>query len=167
MSTYVPGRDNFIASIRFGDAAPLFDFADDSVGERIRYDYENTVSDLFIDNYLGGFAEWAWERGLATHSQTFGMPVDTIRSAQYVDLPDTESLYAGGTLDFLKLTGSAAALHGRSIAGGEFLTLDVTRLHDLAAQNQSARRSLFCLGDQSAPLPQHVLPGTGSAVSRL
>lgn len=122
MSTYVPGRDNFIASIRFGDAPPLFDFADDSVGERIRYDYENTVSDLFIDNYLGGFAEWAWERGLATHSQTFGMPVDTIRSAQYVDLPDTESLYAGGTLDFLKLTGSAAALHGRSIAGGEFLT---------------------------------------------
>ncbi|MCG8478493.1 MAG: hypothetical protein MI724_05305, partial [Spirochaetales bacterium] len=122
MSTYVPGRDNFVANIRFGDAPPLFDFADDSVGERVRYDYENTVSDLFIDNYLGGFAEWAWERGLATHSQTFGMPVDTIRSARYVDMPDTESLYGGGTLDFLTLTASAAALHGRRIAGGEFLT---------------------------------------------
>ncbi|MEJ6394612.1 glycosyl hydrolase [Gymnodinialimonas sp. 2305UL16-5] len=122
MSTYVPGRDNFVANLRFGDAPPLFDFAADDVGDRVRYDYMHTVSDLFIENYLDGFAEWADEHGLQTHSQTFGLPVDTIRSAEYVDMPDTEALYAGGTMDFLRLTGSAAALHGRRISSGEFLT---------------------------------------------
>ncbi|MEM6839042.1 MAG: glycosyl hydrolase [Cyanobacteria bacterium P01_C01_bin.120] len=122
MTTYVPGRDNFIANIRFGDAPPLFDFEADAIGDRIRYDYMHTVSDLFIDHYLGGFAEWAHARGLQTRSQTYGIPVDTIRAAQHVDMPDVEALYAGGTLDFLRLTGSAAALHGRRIAGGEFLT---------------------------------------------
>ncbi|APX12334.1 glycosyl hydrolase [Tateyamaria omphalii] len=39
-----------------------------------------------------------------------------------MDLPDTKAFYAGGTLDFLKLIGSAAALHGRRVVGGEFLT---------------------------------------------
>ena len=44
----VPNRDNKYYQLRFGKDVPCFDFEGD-VGDRIRYDYELTISDLFID----------------------------------------------------------------------------------------------------------------------
>ncbi len=117
----VPGADNFFFEIMAPERKPLFGFAEDKgdAGERIRYDWSLTVSDLFIERYLETAREWAEEQDLQSRGQAYGMDMDIIRAQGELNIPETEQLYAGGSEMFLKIASSAAHLYNREVVSSE------------------------------------------------
>ena len=88
-------------------------------GGRIRYDFQKTISELFVDEFIKGIQEWAKQNKLLSRVQGYGMLSDPLMMLGYSDIPETEQLYAGGMINFLKVTGSATTLYGHQIATAE------------------------------------------------
>lgn len=108
-----------------GVSTPVFDFTGD-VGERIREDYNQTLSDLFRDYHLNPLKQWAANFGLTVRGQAYSSwgpsPVDTAEMATLLDIPEGEDLsfnsgFTGGYLttqgsDVWRSLASAAAQTG-------------------------------------------------------
>jgi alpha-L-rhamnosidase len=125
----------------WGGALPVrpYEFNGD-VGERVRYDYAQTLTDLYCDRYLNAFAQWAHSKGMRTRVQVAYnyFALDMLRSARAVGIAENESFDSGwskpfdasipayGTdrwrhaMDSYRLTGSGTHLAGRSRATIEF-----------------------------------------------
>ena len=116
---YVPGRDNKYLSL-FMEPRPCFDFEGD-LGQRIRHDFERTVSDLFTERFAQAMTDWANANGLQSRIQAYGMRADTLKTYGIAHIPETEQLYAGGALDFLRLAGSAGAIYDKPLVSAESL----------------------------------------------
>lgn len=117
---YVPLKDVGYWSYGNEVGLPNFDFPGDA-GRRMRWDFQRTLSDLFIDEFIRPMAEWAHANGLQSRVQGYGMMADPLAMLGYSDIPETEQLYGGGALNFLKLAGAAGALYGRPIVTAETL----------------------------------------------
>ena len=96
-------------------------------GERIRHDYYETLTDLYVDEHLQPFQDWASEHGVKFRTQAaFGQDLDVTRSArelaQMGGLPDDESLNAGDNVPYDQSGNRSAwrfALdHHRSVTSG-------------------------------------------------
>ncbi len=96
---------------------PAFDMA--GIGDQVRRDYRQTVSDLMVERFYGQFNKWAHEHNLLSRTQAHGAPADVLRIYGEADIPETEMLYDAGGYDFLKMAASAANVYGRSIVGSE------------------------------------------------
>lgn len=107
---------------------PVGDFdLPDGDGERIRHDYYETLTDLYVDEHLQPFQDWASEHGVKFRTQAaFGQDLDVTRSArelaQMGGLPDDESLNAGDNVPYDQAGNRTAwrfALdHHRSVTAG-------------------------------------------------
>ncbi|MHA1848308.1 MAG: glycosyl hydrolase, partial [Promethearchaeota archaeon] len=117
---FVPNRDNQFLHVFFQNTKPCFDFLE-GIGEKIRHDWELTLSDLFAEEYCGGVSAWCHQRGLKHRIQTYGIRVDLLKAYGHSDIPETEQLFAGGNLDFLKLASSAGILNGKRLVTSESL----------------------------------------------
>lgn len=75
---------------------PEFDFTG-GVGERVRYDYARTLSDLYVSRYVKGMNDWAHAHGLQSRQEVAYnyKQLDMIRAAAAVDIPETESFDFG------------------------------------------------------------------------
>jgi hypothetical protein len=126
---------------RWGGPLPArpYEFGGD-IGERVRYDYAQTLTDLYCERYLKAFAQWAHGKGMSTRVQVAYnyFALDMLRSARAVDIAENESFDSGwskpfdssipayGTdrwrhaMDSYRLTGSGTHLAGRSRATIEF-----------------------------------------------
>jgi hypothetical protein len=126
---------------RWGGALPPspYEFSGDT-GERIRYDFDQTLSDLYIDRYLNAITQWAHARRLQTRNQVAYnyLSLDMLRSGRAVDIPENESLDSGWRqpfdstmpsygsdrwrhmVDSYRLTGSSKNQAGRPRATLEF-----------------------------------------------
>jgi len=98
---------------------PYFQGGD--IGERIRADYRQTISDLLIDRFIQPFVDWNHAHKLLARFQAHGAPVDTLRGYGLADIPETEDLVDGGNPYFMRLARSAAHIYGRSIISAESL----------------------------------------------
>ena len=116
-----------------------FDFAGDA-GRRVRYDYRQTLTDLYCERYLRSIRQWAHARGLEDRIQVAYnyFALDMLRSGRAVDIPENESFDSGWSrpfdptlppygsarwrhaIDSYRLTGSAAHLSGATRATIEF-----------------------------------------------
>lgn len=96
---------------------PLYDI--DGVGDRVRRDYWQTVSDVMIENFYTPFNEWATGHNVQARVQAHGSPTDVLRVYGASNIPETEDLLDNGRYDFLKLSSSGADLYGRKIVGSE------------------------------------------------
>jgi hypothetical protein len=125
----------------WGGALPArpYEFNGD-VGERVRYDFAQTLTDLYCDRYLNELATWAHGKAMHTRVQVAYnyFALDMLRSARAVDIAENESFDSGwskpfdasipayGTerwrhaMDSYRLTGSAMHLAGRPRATIEF-----------------------------------------------
>jgi len=125
----------------WGGALPPrpFEFSGD-VGGRVRYDYRQTLTDLYAQRYLAALSQWAHARGLRSRVQVAYnyFALDVLSSARQVDIPENESFDPGwstpfdatipryGTprwrhvIDSYRLTGSGAHLAGHTRASIEF-----------------------------------------------
>ena len=108
-----PGRGNPYGPY---ESAPWFDGAN---AERVRKDYLQTVSDLWIDNFFAPLGEWLHKRGLKARVQAHGAPVDLLKAYGLADIPETEQLFADGRTEFLKAASSAAHVYGRELVSAE------------------------------------------------
>jgi len=115
---FVPNRDNKYLQAFFGGDKPLFDF-EGTIGEKVRYDYEKTISDLFSDEFVKTMTIWDENNKLKNRIQAYGIRVDTLKTYGIAHIPETENLYAGGVIDFLKFAGSAAILYNKPIVTAE------------------------------------------------
>jgi alpha-L-rhamnosidase len=126
---------------RWGGPLPArpYEFGGD-IGERVRYDYARTLTDLYCERYLRAFAQWAHGKGMSARVQVAYnyFALDMLRSARAVDIAENESFDSGwskpfdssipayGTdrwrhaMDSYRLTGSGMHLAGRSRATIEF-----------------------------------------------
>jgi hypothetical protein len=120
-------------------APPTYDF-DGDLGERVRYDYRQTLTDLYSDRYLSALSTWARSKGMRSRVEVAYnyVALDMLRSARAVDIPENETFDSGwakpfdpsvpayGTdrwrhaMDSYRLTGSGAHLAGRARATVEF-----------------------------------------------
>jgi hypothetical protein len=117
---YIPLKD--VGYWTYGNEVgrPNFDFPGDA-GPRMRYDFQRTISELFIEEFIQPMADWAHANGLQSRVQGYGMLADPLAMLGYSDIPETEQLYGGGALNFLKLAGAAGTLYGRPIVTSETL----------------------------------------------
>ena len=115
----VPGADNSTFDTVSLKRGPEFRFSGED--HRIRHDYVQTVSDLFIERFVENAGDWAAERGLEFRAQCYGLNVDTLRAAGAAQIPEAEQLYAGGSELFLKMVSSGALLYGRPVVSAESL----------------------------------------------
>ncbi len=120
-AVFVDAYDNFfIRDVGRTRAAPSFRFGGTGASdERIRYDYQLTLSDLVIERFAQGSADWAAERGLLSRGQTYGFEMDTLRALGANHIPETEHLWGNSSEYVMKLAGSAALLYGRPLVSAE------------------------------------------------
>ena len=117
---YVPLRDIGFWTYGHEVGLPCFDFPGD-IGERIRYDYERTISDLYVDEFIKAVQGWSAEHGLLSRVQGYGFRADNLEMLGYSDIPETEQFYCGGMLHFMKMAGAAGTLYERSVVTAESL----------------------------------------------
>jgi hypothetical protein len=91
----------------------------DDVGERVREDYEEVRSDMFIEGFVETVRDWAHDSGLLLRMQSHGGWADYLDAYELADIPETEGLFAGGAYDFLKLASSAGHTAGRTYISAE------------------------------------------------
>lgn len=124
IARYLPGL--FVRGNYTGQA---FEFTGD-VGARIRHDYDETLTDLYVERHLRPQAKWARDRGLTFRAQAGYFSANAvrpslglIRSARSVPVPETETLGWGDpapygsakwrhALDGYRATASGAHLSG-------------------------------------------------------
>ena len=142
---FVAGADNFFVSDVFG-VHPEPDFGLGADADRVRWDYELTVSDLVIERFYDTSREWAAARGLLSRAQGYGMALDAIRAAGHIDIPETEALYAGGSDLFLKLASSGAHLYGRPLVSAESFVWRGAEYRTTPQKVRAAADKLFTAG---------------------
>ncbi len=107
---------------RNATTTPPFDFGD-GIGARIRTDYRNTWSDLYITKYLATYQNWANKFGSAMRAQTYGDPIDTGWASANIGVPENESIAANnnneGPEENFRITATGAHLNGNTLVSSE------------------------------------------------
>lgn len=117
-AVYRDGFDNaYLRSHLAAQAAPPFVLG--PLDERIRYDYQRTLSDLIVERFVIESRHWAEPRGLQSRMQAYGVDMDVIRALGESDIPEVEQLAGGGSQAFLRMASSAAMLYGRERVSSE------------------------------------------------
>lgn len=96
-----------------------FQLGDAETSRRVRYDFEEVLTDLFVENHLEPLQDWAHSLGMKLRIQPAGMRTDSIFKAALVDIPEGESLGFNNLDDFRSLAG------GRDMGGREILASEV------------------------------------------
>ncbi len=96
---------------------PFYDIK--GIGDHVRRDYWETVSDVMIDNFYLPFTQWAKANNLLSRVQAHGSPTDLLRVYGAASIPETEALYDDGRYDFLKMAAAGGDLYGRKVVSSE------------------------------------------------
>lgn len=81
---------------------------------KVRHDYVETLTDLYIENMLRPFAAFLHEFGIALRSEiSYGLPFELTRPGPEVDGIETESLEFGSQIDAYRLLAGPAHLFGK------------------------------------------------------
>lgn len=117
-AVFVPTYDSFfIRDAGRNLAMPSFHL--DELDERIRYDYQLTLSDLIIERFAETSMAWAQERNLLSRGQTYGFELDTIRALGANHIPETEHLWGSSSEYVMKLASAAGLLYQRPLVSAE------------------------------------------------
>jgi hypothetical protein len=98
---------------------------DAATAARFRWDFQQTISELLAENYVGRLAELAHEHGLRLTLEGYNLPFgDEATYTQRADEPMTEFWATGGNENLAKGRQMASVAHimGRRIVGAEAFT---------------------------------------------
>ena len=98
---------------------------DPAVAQRFRWDFEQTISELLAENYVGRLAGLAHEHGLRLSIEGYDLPFgDEATYTQRADEPMTEFWATGGNQNAAKGRQMASVAHimGKKIVGAEAFT---------------------------------------------
>ncbi|WCL49337.1 glycosyl hydrolase [Leptospira sp. GIMC2001] len=113
----IPAYNHGYGHILAIQSKPEFIF--DQEDSRIVYDYDLTISELLEERFLKTSKEWMSKRGLVHRSQGYGLPMDTMKAAKYIDIPEAEHLYGEFSYSFLKLVSSGSFLYNKPLTSCE------------------------------------------------
>lgn len=102
-----------------GGSTAYYD-AGDALGDRVRADYRQTVSDLMYDGFTRPFATWSHAHDVKMKFQAHGGPHDVVKAYGAADIPEVESLGGNEPLA-MRLGRSAADIYGHPIVSSESL----------------------------------------------
>jgi hypothetical protein len=85
---------------------------------RVEYDYGQLINSALLDGQQS-FSNTLGEYGILYRQQAYNPPIDTLKSADYVDIPETEGLSEYS----LKQVSSGAHLYGKNLVTSEVYTL--------------------------------------------
>ncbi|WP_442575389.1 glycosyl hydrolase [Microbacterium sp. F51-2R] len=89
--------------------------------QRVQYDYNRLVNEGFLSG-MDAFSDSLGEFGLVYRQQAYNPPLDTLKAAEFVDIPETEGLSEYS----LKRVSSGAHLYGKDLVTSEVYTLGST-----------------------------------------
>ncbi len=144
LAVLAQSADSFLLDAGRVAVAPELQLGPDD--DRVRWDYRETVSDLFVERFAGTLASWSADRGMTLRAQNYGIDIDVIRAAGAAHIPETETLYAGGASVFYKVAAAGAHLYGRQLVGAEAFSF-IQRDHMTTPQKvRAAADKLFAAG---------------------
>jgi hypothetical protein len=105
-----------------GTHAPAFELA--GVGPKAREDYRQTLSDLYVEQYVKPMQAWAEGHGLDFRAQAYGTPIATAEASAAAGIPEGESLNFGspnplGAEQNYRVVSGGAHLGGRDLVSTE------------------------------------------------
>jgi hypothetical protein len=106
------------------DVRPLYPLLFDDANPRsadLRFDYWETVADLFVDGFVRPFHQWAMSRGVKSEIQAYGVPAVPQRSYAEIDLPSAEQ-YDWKNFTEGRWASSAAHFYGKKRVVAEYAT---------------------------------------------
>ena len=115
---FLKGGESEYLTLLFGEGAPIYGLGDER-GVRAREDYEEVRGALFGRELIDVVKAWLAERGVELRLQAHGGYADVLDAYAMADVPESESLYAGGSYDFLRLSASAAHVAGKRYVSSE------------------------------------------------
>ena len=150
---------------------------------QVRSDYRETMGDMYIDNFVKPWTEFAHRHGVLTRNQSHGSPSNLLDTYASVDIPEIEGygktpmaiqglrddkgFYNTNSSDFatLKLASSAAHVTGKPLASSETFTWFTEHFRTSLSQMKPEMDLMFLAGvnrmffhgttysPQSAPWP--------------
>jgi hypothetical protein len=102
----------------YPNSKPAYVF-DTSNQWRLMYDYDETVNEVFKNNFIKISNDWMQKHGLLHRTQGYGFPGNPISLAAAASIPEAEQLFAEGSEGYLKLVTSGAHLNNRPIISQE------------------------------------------------
>ena len=119
LAAYLPGLYE-AAAVGNYQSNPTPDFKFDTKSAQVRNDYYRYLTHLYVENHLKPLNDFANRNGVDLRVQPgYGKNLDMARSAQYVDIPETESLYGDDLIDFYRLQAGAVHLTDKNIYSTE------------------------------------------------
>lgn len=106
------------------DLRPLYPYLFESFGPRtqdVRYDFWETVADLFVNGFVRPLHGWACEHGILLEMQAYGVPAVPQRAYANIDLPSGEQ-YDWKDFTEGRWASSAAHFYGRNRVLAEYAT---------------------------------------------
>lgn len=118
----------------FAPAKPSFLSLDDT-SKRVRHDFYNTVSDLYLENRVLGLNKMASSCNLVFRNQPYGFPLDMAKSAYLVDSVEGETLcFSSNPHDAFRILAT-----GRDIAGKTILSDELAAVIGMASWTSRSR----------------------------
>ena len=120
---WTPGIFEEFAKRRGYDLRPrLYElFADTGEWRQLRIDFGRTLSELYEDNFLKVFQQWAAGHGVPFRIQSYGEPPATMSSFRFADIFEGEG-WGWTRIPETRWASSAAAIYGRSVVSAEVWT---------------------------------------------
>lgn len=118
------------------------------VSQRVRWDWERTVADLFADNYYGYFAELCHQHGMIFSCEPYGGPFESLQCGGRSDLPMGEFWLGQRETGRCWMAARAGHIYGRRVIGAEAFTAGHETFHwGKDPQAFKARGDeIFCVG---------------------
>lgn len=113
-------------------------------GKRFEFDWEQGVSEAFIERFIDGSRRWAEAHSLASRAQAYGFEFDLIKAAGHSSIPETEQ--QGGSMLFMKMPSSGAWLYGRPLVTAESFIHKRRAWMSTPAKVKAQAQQLFAAG---------------------
>ena len=91
---------------------------------RFLFDYQQTVADLFAENYYDYFAELCHKAGIEAATEPYGGPFDSLRCGAASDVPTGEFWLGSEPHGSPRVASSIGHLHGRAKIAAESFTTE-------------------------------------------
>ncbi len=136
------------------------------VNAQVRSDYRETMADMYLDNFIKPWNDFAHRHGVLTRNQSHGSPSNLIDTYASVDIPEIEGygrtkslldikgiradegFYAVNSSDFatLKLASSAAHVTGKPLTSSETFTWFTEHFRTSLSQMKPEMDLMFLAG---------------------
>ena len=131
---------------------------------QVRADYRETMGDMYLDNFIKPWNEFAHSHGVITRNQSHGSPSNLLDTYASVDIPEIEGygktplsiqglrqdegFYNTNSSDFatLKLAASAAHVTGKPLASSETFTWFTEHFRTSLSQMKPEMDLMFLAG---------------------